>query len=99
VTNLRKIFSQRRKYLLEALRGAGFKKFYADSTFYVWAKLPTSFKSSLEFSRYLIEKEKIVATPGVGFGKYGEGFIRFALTVDKDKLKNIFKKKIPGLDI
>ncbi|MCF7869636.1 MAG: aminotransferase class I/II-fold pyridoxal phosphate-dependent enzyme [Candidatus Omnitrophica bacterium] len=99
VTNLRKIFSRRRKYLLEALRKVGFKKFYADSTFYVWAKLPASFKSSLEFSRYLIEEEKIVATPGAGFGKYGEGFIRFALTVDKSKLRDIFKKKIPGLDI
>jgi LL-diaminopimelate aminotransferase len=43
-----------------------------------------------------MEEEKIVATPGVGFGKYGEGFIRFALTVDKRKLKNIFKKKIPA---
>jgi LL-diaminopimelate aminotransferase len=58
--------------------------------------LPDSFKSSLEFSKYLMEEEKIVATPGVGFGKYGEGFIRFALTVDKRKLKNIFKKKIPA---
>ncbi len=93
VNNLRKTFSQRRGHLLNALEKAGFKNVYADSTFYAWAKIPPSFESSLEFSEYLIREEKIVATPGVGFGKYGEGFIRFALTVKKDKLKNIFQKK------
>jgi LL-diaminopimelate aminotransferase len=96
LVNLRKIFKQRRQCLLKTLKEAGFSKFYADLTFYIWTKLPDSFKSSLEFSKYLMEEEKIVATPGVGFGKYGEGFIRFALTVDKRKLKNIFKKKIPA---
>lgn len=92
VAEIRKIFGQRRKKLLENLRQAGFRELYAQSTFYVWARIPASFKSSFDFSKYLIEKEGIVATPGIGFGKYGEGFIRFALTVDEKKLKNIFKK-------
>ncbi len=92
VAGLRKIFLQRRKILLESLKQAGFKDLYAEATFYIWAKIPPQFKSSFDFSKYLIEKEGIVATPGVGFGKYGEGFIRFALTVDEKKLKGIFKK-------
>ncbi len=98
VTNLRKTFAQRRKRLLQTLKEIGFQKFYSEATFYIWAKIPPSFKSSLDFSKYLIEEEGIVVTPGVGFGKYGEGFIRFALTVDKGELKDIFKKKIPGLN-
>ncbi len=94
VIKLRKIFSQRREHLLESLKRAGFKKLYADATFYIWAKIPNQFKTSFDFSKYLIEEEGIVATPGIGFGEYGEGFIRFALTVDQKKLKNIFKNKL-----
>ncbi len=43
---------------------------------------------SVEFSKYLIQEKRIVATPGVGFGKYGEGFMRFALTVDTKVLED-----------
>lgn len=93
VAGLRKVFAKRRKQLMESLKQAGFVKLYADATFYVWAKIPAGFKTSFDFSKYLIEEEGIVATPGVGFGKYGEGFIRFALTVDEKKLNNIFKKR------
>jgi len=84
--NLRKIFKERRDIFLEGLRKKGFVG-YSESTFYVWTKLPKNFKSSLEFCKYLLEKNKILITPGIGFGKYGEGFIRFALTVDKELLK------------
>jgi LL-diaminopimelate aminotransferase len=91
VDNLRKIFKERRDIFFRILSRAGFKKTYAQSTFYVWAKLPEKFKSSIDFARYLIEKKNIIATPGVGFGKYGERFMRFALTVDKDVLQKVFK--------
>ncbi len=93
VSGLRKIFAQRRKNLIASLKKAGLNEFYSESTFYVWAKIPNSFKSSFDFSKYLIEEKGIVATPGVGFGKYGQGYIRFALTVDQKKLENIFEKK------
>ncbi|MFH1505337.1 MAG: aminotransferase class I/II-fold pyridoxal phosphate-dependent enzyme [Candidatus Omnitrophota bacterium] len=93
VSNLRKTFKQRRDFFVENLKQAGFNGIYADATFYVWAKVPAKFKTSVEFSQYLLTEKSIVATPGVGFGKYGEGFIRFALTVDKDKLEGIFRNK------
>ena len=83
---LRTTIAQRRKVFVEGLRNKGFKDVYADSTFYVWVKIPRTFKSSIAFAQYLLNDKKIVATPGVGFGKYGEGFIRFALTVDKNIL-------------
>jgi len=85
--DMRKIFRERRDFFVKNLSKKVFKNIHADATFYVWAKLPRKFKSSIEFSKYLIQEKRIVATPGVGFGKHGEGFMRFALTVDSRVLK------------
>lgn len=88
VADLRKTIRQRRDIFVKGLRKKGFSQIHADSTFYVWVKIPSStFKSSIEFAKHLLAKKRIVATPGVGFGKYGESFIRFALTVDKNVLQ------------
>ncbi|MDD3296796.1 MAG: aminotransferase class I/II-fold pyridoxal phosphate-dependent enzyme [Candidatus Omnitrophica bacterium] len=92
IENMRGIFNRRRKIFLRGMVKAGFNDIYADSTFYVWARIPSSYKSSMEFTEYLITKKGIVATPGAGFGKYGEGFVRFALTVGEDKLNKVFDK-------
>jgi len=94
VNKLRRTIRMRRDYFVDSLKNSGFGNIHADSTFYVWARIPAGFKSSLDFSKYLLTKKRIIATPGVGFGKYGEGFIRFALTVDKSKLKQVFKNKL-----
>ncbi|MDP8290272.1 MAG: aminotransferase class I/II-fold pyridoxal phosphate-dependent enzyme [Candidatus Susulua stagnicola] len=94
VSKLRERIRERRDYFVDNLRKSGFNNIYSDSTFYVWARIPKGFKSSLDFSKYLLSEKRIIATPGVGFGKYGEGFIRFALTVDKSKIKQVFKNKL-----
>jgi LL-diaminopimelate aminotransferase len=73
---------ERRDCFTRGLRSKGFGAIHADSTFYVWARLPKQYRSSIDFSKYLIREKRIIATPGIGFGTYGEGFIRFALTVD-----------------
>lgn len=86
IDKIRQIIQERRDYFVAGIKNKGFSKVYADSTFYVWAKLPRKSKSSIDFSKKLIQEKRIITTPGVGFGKYGEGFIRFALTVDKDTL-------------
>ena len=85
VEALRATMRQRRDVFVEALRKKGFESLYAESTFYIWAKLPHGYDSSMAFSESLLRKG-IVATPGVGFGAYGEGFIRFALTLDTEQL-------------
>jgi len=94
VSKLRKTFKKRRDIFTKGLKAQGFKDIHSDSTFYVWVKIPKAFKSSIDFSQHLLTNKKIVATPGVGFGKYGEGYIRFALTLDKAKLKQVFKDKL-----
>lgn len=85
--NVRKIFKERRDFFIQNTKGKLFSQIYADATFYVWAKLPRKSKSSIDFCKYLLEEKRIVVTPGLGFGKYGEGFIRFALTAEKDVIK------------
>ncbi|MBD3263483.1 MAG: aminotransferase class I/II-fold pyridoxal phosphate-dependent enzyme [Candidatus Omnitrophica bacterium] len=94
VDMLRKTFKERRDIFVSGIKEDGFTALYADSTFYVWAKIPSAYKGSMEFAEHLLLSKKIVATPGIGFGKYGEGFIRFALTVDKDILGKVIKRKI-----
>ena len=85
--DMRRIFKERRDFFVQNIKSKIFKNIHAQATFYVWAKLPRKFKSSIEFSKYLIQEKRIIATPGIGFGKYGEGFMRFALTCDKQVLK------------
>jgi LL-diaminopimelate aminotransferase len=80
VVDLRKTIKERRDFFVAGLKKNGFKHIFAESTFYVWAKIPGGV-TSVDFSRSLLEK-RVVATPGVGFGKYGEGYIRFAMTVE-----------------
>lgn len=84
---VRTILRERRDVFIYGLKKIGFHDIYADSTFYVWTKIPRQYKSSIDFAAHLIQKKRIIATPGVGFGRYGEGFIRFALTVDTKVLK------------
>ena len=86
-----KMYEQRRQVLVNGLADIGFSVNSPKATFYVWTKVPKGF-SSIEFSNHLLQKADIVATPGVGFGKSGEGYIRFALTQDKIRLKEAVKR-------
>ncbi|MEM1578393.1 MAG: LL-diaminopimelate aminotransferase [Archaeoglobaceae archaeon] len=76
-----RIYAERRDVLVESLKKLGFKVRKPKATFYVWCKINGS---STEFVKQMLEKAAIVATPGVGFGEYGEGYIRFALTRSKE---------------
>jgi LL-diaminopimelate aminotransferase len=87
-----KIYSERAQIFTDGLKGLGWKIDKPKATFYVWLKLPRKAKSSIEFCSILLERANIVATPGTGFGKYGEGYARFAMTVDKEKLKEAIER-------
>lgn len=86
IEQLRSIIKERRDVFLKTLKKSVFSKIYADSTFYVWAKIPRGV-SSIEYCKSLMKEKNLVATPGVGFGKYGEGFIRFSLTLEQSQIK------------
>ena len=79
VADMNEIYTERRDVLLKGLSEIGIDVKPPKATFYVWAPVPEGY-DSMGFSKLLLEKAGIVATPGVGFGQYGEGYIRFALT-------------------
>ena len=94
IAKMNRIYQERRDVFISGLNALGFKIDPPKATFYVWASIPKKY-NSIKFAKLLLDKCDIVVTPGVGFGKYGEGYVRFALTVDKsiiqealDRIKN-----------
>ena len=84
--DLRNLYQERRDCLINGLRSIGWKIPPPKAAFYVWAKIPKSFNDSMETAKAFLEKTDIVATPGVGFGEAGEGYIRMTITVPKDRI-------------
>ena len=83
VRDMNKIYRERRDALISGLKELGLAVKPPSATFYVWARVGGK---SMDFTGMLLEKAGIVATPGVGFGEYGEGYIRFALTQSVDRI-------------
>ncbi|TVQ21617.1 MAG: LL-diaminopimelate aminotransferase [Leptolyngbya sp. DLM2.Bin15] len=80
-------FRQRRDAFVQALQQIGWTVPVPDATMYIWAKLPPAWQQdSLGFCTQLVEQTGVVASAGAGFGKSGEGYVRFALVHDPDRL-------------
>ncbi|MBI1859809.1 MAG: aminotransferase class I/II-fold pyridoxal phosphate-dependent enzyme [Deltaproteobacteria bacterium] len=88
---IRAVYAERLAYAKKALGKLRIEYLDPSATFYVWAKVPGN-RSSMDFAIKLIEAEGLVVTPGIGFGKDGEGFFRLALTTDLANLKIAFDK-------
>ncbi|MCS7144766.1 MAG: LL-diaminopimelate aminotransferase [Archaeoglobaceae archaeon] len=84
-----RIYAERRDVLVEGLKRLGFEVKKPKATFYVWCKVNGS---SIEFVKKLLDLAGIVATPGIGFGSYGEGYVRFALTRSKDVISEAINR-------
>lgn len=83
---LRDIYQERRDCLIMGLRSIGWKIPPPKAAFYVWARIPKTFTNSMETAKAFLDKADIIATPGLGFGEAGEGFIRMTITVPKERL-------------
>lgn len=90
--DMRRLYQERRDCLIEGLAGLGWEITPPQAAFYVWAKLPKGFSGSMECAKAFLDKADIVATPGNGFGPAGEGYIRMALTVEKDRLEQAVER-------
>jgi LL-diaminopimelate aminotransferase len=86
-----RLYQSRRDVLVDGLNSLGWQLNKPRATFYVWAKIPKG-KKSIDFAQELLEKANLIVTPGVGFGKYGEGYIRFALTVDESRIQEAIER-------
>jgi len=89
IEDLKNTYLERIQIFVEGLNRAGWRVEMPKSTYYVWAKIPMKFSAltSLEFAKLLIDETGVVCAPGSGFGEYGEGFVRFAMVQDKQKIK------------
>lgn len=82
-----RIYQERRDVVLDGLHAAGLKVEAPQAALYIWAPLPEGFKSSLEFCTQLLEDTGVSVTPGVVFGKYGEGYLRISLVTNRERLE------------
>jgi len=89
--DLLRIYRRRRDVLVEGLRGLGWNVEVPKATFYVWSPIPNGIPSA-EFAEMLLEKADIVVTPGIGFGPSGEGYIRAALTIDEQRIREAVER-------
>ena len=84
-------YTKRRDILVDGLCSIGLSVEKPKATFYTWIEVPKGYTSA-EFASHLLLKAGIVATPGNGFGKAGEGYVRMTLTVDQERLKEAVER-------
>ncbi|MBF0122013.1 MAG: LL-diaminopimelate aminotransferase [Candidatus Omnitrophica bacterium] len=86
IEDMRICYQERRDALINGLRSIGWKIDPPKGAFYVWAKIPSKFTDSMACSKAFLDEANIIVTPGVGFGKSGEGYVRMALTVPVERI-------------
>ena len=91
VKEIIKTYETRRDALVKGLNEIGWRTEKPKATFYVWAHIPEGETNSMDFVKKLIDVG-VVLTPGAGFGKFGEGFVRFALTQPINKIKEALER-------
>ncbi len=91
VEKMRRLYQKRRNVLYRGLRRLGLKLKKPQASFYVWCEVPNGHTSE-SFSSLLLEKAAVVCTPGNGFGVHGEGYVRFALTVEVPRLEEAVER-------
>jgi LL-diaminopimelate aminotransferase len=87
----RTIYQERRDILVEGLRAVGLDCEKPRATFYVWVACPKGL-SSADFTAKLLDEAGVVTTPGNGFGDAGEGYVRFTVCVDKERLREVAER-------
>jgi alanine-synthesizing transaminase len=86
-------YRERRDVLVEGLNRIGWQIEKPKGTMFVWARIPENYREmgSLEFSKMLIEKTKVAVAPGVGFGEYGDDYVRFALVENPHRIRQAIR--------
>jgi len=89
VRQISDVYRRRRDVLVEGLNRIGWKVEPPRATMFVWARLPEKFleMGSMEFSKLLLSEAKVAVSPGIGFGKEGDRYVRFALVENEHRIR------------
>ena len=87
------IYRKRRDCLVEGLNRAGWAVTSPKATMFLWARIPEAFRAmgSLEFSKMLLTEAKVAVSPGIGFGEYGDGHVRFSLIENEERTRQALR--------
>ncbi len=93
VIEIRDMYQRRRDVLCDGLNQMGWNVERPKATMFVWAPIPEQFQAegSLEFSKRLLAEAKVAVSPGVGFGDYGEGHVRFGLIENEHRTRQALR--------
>lgn len=89
VEEVRTVYRRRRDVLVSSMAQAGWDIPAPAATMFAWAPLPPAYRdaSSLEFAKVLLREANVAVSPGVGFGEYGEGYVRIALVENEQRIR------------
>ncbi len=89
VAEIRQVYKSRRDTLVESFSRAGWDIPAPPATMFAWAPIPEPYRDigSVEFAKLLIEKADVAVSPGLGFGEYGEGYVRIALVENEHRIR------------
>ncbi len=93
VAELRQMYKERRDILVDGLNAAGWKMPRPDASMFIWAPLPEAYKEigSMAFAKLLLDKAEVAVAPGIGFGRYGDAYVRIALVENKHRLRQAIR--------
>ena len=93
VADIVEVHRRRRNVLVDGLNKQGWSVPKPQGTMFVWAPIPDPFRAlgSLEFAKLLIQDAKVAVSPGIGFGEYGEGYVRFALVENEQRIRQALR--------
>jgi alanine-synthesizing transaminase len=93
VDDINAMYRRRRNVLVDGLNKMGWQVPKPKGTMFVWAPIPEAFRAmgSLEFAKLCIQECRVALSPGIGFGEYGEGHVRFALVENEQRIKQALR--------
>ena len=89
IREMRDTYRKRRDALVESFGRAGWDIPPPSASMFAWAPIPEPFRplGSVEFATLLVEKAEVAVSPGIGFGEYGEGYVRIALVENEQRIR------------
>ena len=89
IDEIRAVYKSRRDVLVKSMGQAGWEVPSPEASMFAWAPVPEKYRAlgSMEFAKDLLVHAKVAVSPGIGFGEYGEGYVRVALVENEHRIR------------